>query len=658
MSCPQTCTVTVEENGKQEMKMILSKAEIHLTDFGWDYIKATEDILANPYNINGMLIKGLSKGDRIYPQIISSFQINSYTAVKIRAEGKAARKDGKIAPREYCGQKFEAVSGGDKVSEFVIYREKVSGASQPNCHIASYKLYNLLDTGLAKSSKEWKEGYEYNCGNLTFKGKGREIKGLECTVNASYSILLCSIKDKECPKSIFTLNIKDSTKLPIKINTQSNFKGAYLPKGNSRQMQLYADQIEAGDATIKLTKSKISDLKESIRRDQIIVQAKNIILHAGTIKPKNDRYTYILERPNFLFNGFLIDINPIDNTISTIRKNSGLVTEMTQQTSTNIQGASSQVKIAKTLQASVNPRKKTVTIKPRKADLPAFIPVNLVTDPKKGKQAATRKLGAAGATVKTTKTPSSEELTKDALSVLKANKCGIMKTVSETVWKRIETSKSPITKRTYYTILNGLPISPLQKASLAGSMAAESRAIPTAKPQHMTADCIGLYQFCADTAKGLAGPCYFGSKSKCYICSPQGCKIKDQRIEPEVAIAGSLGLYNQKIKSLNKFCKISSSEDDKVRFIILSKNAGEGVACAAIKATRKKDAQGQYNPTFEEVIKIIDEPFLASIPAYKAKMTKSEREEKARRLKCYVYNVMYYRARYSQYFLPKLLSAA
>lgn len=149
--------------------------------------------------------------------------------------------------------------------------------------------------------------------------------------------------------------------------------------------------------------------------------------------------------------------------------------------------------------------------------------------------------------------------------------------------------------------------------------------------------CSGLMQFCGSTAKGFSAPCDTGT---CYVCDPKGCNLQDNRGKPEIAIPAGLKLLQAKISAIDKCAGVTTYREV---FGLAAYNAGEGVICAAIKATGKQD------PTWEEVKKKIDTNLLRgyySGPYW----TKDTLNAKVIEIACYPYYVESYKTGFTGMF--------
>jgi N-acetylmuramoyl-L-alanine amidase len=146
-------------------------------------------------------------------------------------------------------------------------------------------------------------------------------------------------------------------------------------------------------------------------------------------------------------------------------------------------------------------------------------------------------------------------------------------------------------------------------------------------------NCAGLMQFSATTAKGYSIPC---DKGTCYVCDPRGCNTGDNRQKPEIAIPAGLDLLKKKMDAIEK-CTGTKGYTYREIFGLAAYNAGEGVICSAIKATKKAD------PTWDEVKAKIDKNLLRTFKDYNTPIwTNGQLDSKITETKCYPYYVETY----------------
>ncbi len=660
MSCGKSCTVIYEKDSKQVLKILLTSADLHFNNSRLDYVKVMQKPKV-PYSIDGILLPGLNKGDKILFTADKNYPAKDYTQIRLLTLGWASRVKGKIPALTLCDQKFERVMGGPSGSEFFIIKKK----GEKTCSIPYYKLYTLYESGLNKRSIEYLEGYQYKCGNLTFRARGGNLRWLVCNVTSKETILDC--KSKKCKTSEFIVRMEDGGRQPVKVDKNSKFEWIRLVEGDVKKMRIKAENVKIADAEITLNSSSVKDFYfDIIHWDEIMLSKNFIVMHSGKVKPSSDKFTYILKRPEFKFHGFFIEIDKgkVNAVMTSEDIYSGALAKLKRESSFGLRGISYMLTQIKSLKAKVNYYRKEITLTPFKQynmgisfdnlmkkvkkGVSSNDNFKLVTDPIDGRKRVKSVTDYLNGNVKD-KRLDVEALKEKAKKDMVGSRCRMKTSVRDTTWNRIVKSKSTKTKRTYYDILNDLPISALQKATLTGVMAAESGGVPTVIS---STGCVGLYQFCSGSARGVAGPCYFNRRSKCYVCAPKGCNVKDNRKEPEIAIPGGLVALKMKLKVLHNLCRTTSSEDDKLKFAVTAYNAGEGPVCLGIKATKKKDSIGFYNPTFDEFIKKMDAKLLAKIPFYRSSIwDDAKRKKKALGLKCYVQDIMYYRTEYVSQFM-------
>ncbi len=188
-----------------------------------------------------------------------------------------------------------------------------------------------------------------------------------------------------------------------------------------------------------------------------------------------------------------------------------------------------------------------------------------------------------------------------------------------------------IKKEGYDKIIREATPDQRERAMLAAVIATESEGNNKAVSP---TGCSGLMQFCASTAKGFNVPC---GKGTCYVCDKEGCNKQDNRANPGIAISGGLKLLKDKMRAIETCTGAQSQYTYREIFGLAAYNGGEGVVCAAIKATGKPD------PTWQEVKGKIDVNLLKKMPVYNLPyFTQEKLKEKVNEITCYPSHVESY----------------
>ncbi len=375
--CRNSCLVTITSPNHLQ-KLFLFGSRIYFHEKGISHISLTKSLpRGRVVNINGVLISNLLKEDKIY--FLQEFPFYEETIIlKVVTKGKSI---------ELCGSKFLGLYHSRKdYSEFMIFRNYADTYGQ--CKVFQYKIYTKKQYG--------RKVNKYLCGNMSLEGSA--IKALQCEINSENATLTCD-------KCKFD-NLKINDKLVLEFTPESNFKRAIMHNDKVNYMQVFADKVKVFNTFITLNKSKVFSSKESIPRNAFSVAKEYIAMHSGWLNVENERFTYVFERPNFLFHGYFIVFDKNRKRAKGIvpwsRIHTGKVSGLKSRKIIVVEGMNHKLLGLQTMAYNIKFHLKKITLKPIKAaaNYVKFSEIikgqfklsqgdatsALVLDPKKGKQ--------------------------------------------------------------------------------------------------------------------------------------------------------------------------------------------------------------------------------------------------------------------------------